>query len=313
MALLYSHALSHFKTVFAVPPIVELLNLAVILPLMYAALSLQEQEHAALINAIQEMSFVVEHGLALRAILVAPLTIPVWHQRTIVVLPLAETHSLAVEMRRILVARSLQEQEHAALINAIQEMSYVVEHGLALRVILAVQLPIPVKLHFHHAHSDPLFVEGNIAFHQPPPAAIQLMARSHLLMAISTAHPGTRAAVIVVCHLTMIASIRLTVTLITDALLDFLYMELPAFLILFHGAQTILTYAQKACVFKAADLLLTHASPLHQPHRAPVLFLAVEVVALTHFTLVCQLLIIVKATLIFLMISSVMPAQNARP
>ena len=105
MALLYSHALSHFKTVFAVPPIVELLNLAVILPLMYAALSLQEQEHAALINAIQEMS-------------------------------------------------------------------YVVEHGLALRVILAVQLPIRVKLHFHHAHSDPLFVEGNIAFHQPPPAAI---------------------------------------------------------------------------------------------------------------------------------------------
>ena len=255
----------------------------------------------------------MEHGLALRAILVAPLTIPVWHQRTIVVLPLAETHSLAVEMRRILVARSLQEQEHAALINAIQEMSYVVEHGLALRVIVAVQLPILAKLHVHHARSDTLFVEGNIAFHRPPPVVIQLMARSHPLMAISTANPGTRAAEIVVCHLTMIATIRLTVTLITDALLDILYMELPAFLILFHGAQTILTYAQVACVLKVADLLLTHASPLHQPQRVPVLFLAVELVALTYFTLVCQLLIHAKATLAFLMMSSVMPAQNVRP
>ena len=54
MVPLYSHALSHLKTVIVVPNIVELLNLAVVLPLIHVARSLQVQEHAALINAIQE-------------------------------------------------------------------------------------------------------------------------------------------------------------------------------------------------------------------------------------------------------------------
>ena len=198
MAQLYSHALSLFKPVIVVPSIAETLNLAVILPQMYAARSPQAQEHAALISAIKEMLFAVGHGLVLWATLVASITIPVWHQKATVVLSLAETHSLAVETRRILVAHSLQAQEHAALISAIKKMLFAVEHGLALKAIRAVQLPIPVEVQLHHAHPDTLSVEGNIAFHQPLPAAIQLMAHSHPLMVISIATPGTGAVEIVV-------------------------------------------------------------------------------------------------------------------